>query len=158
MKTIDERLQRLEDLEAIRSLIAEYGPLADSGDAAAAAALWAESGAYAVGTFATAAGRSEIAALLESDVHRGLMAAGCGHLLGPVAIELEGHVATARGLSVVFRHMGEGAFEIFRLSANRWLLERVEGQWRVRHRDNALLDGEGAARALLSPPVARHRS
>jgi len=40
MPTLEERLQALEDREAIRALIARYGPLADSGDAAGVAALW----------------------------------------------------------------------------------------------------------------------
>ena len=145
------RLRTLEDREAIRSLIASYGPLADSGDSAGVAALWTEDGVYAIGGMGEARGRQAIAALIDGPVHRGLMAQGCAHLLGPVAIQLDGDRATALGHSVVFCRAGE-AFEACRVSANRWDLARTDGGWRVQRRDNLLLDGAEAARALLSPP------
>ena len=145
------RLRALEDREAIRELIARYGPLADAGAAEAIAALWAEDGSYGVGGMGEARGRRAIAGLIEGPTHRDLMAQGCAHLLGPVTIELDGDRATARGHSVVFRH-GDGRFEVFRVSANRWELLRDEEGWRVSHRENALLDGAQAARALFSPP------
>ena len=116
------------------------------------AALWAEGGTYGVGGMGTAQGREAIAALIDGPVHRALMADGCAHLLGPVAIDLEGDRATARGHSVVLRHTGSG-FEVARLSANRWDLVRTKDGWRVSHRENALLDGSEAARALLAQPA-----
>ncbi|MEY4721529.1 MAG: hypothetical protein RIQ46_1254 [Pseudomonadota bacterium] len=99
-----------------------------------------------------AEGREAIAGLIDGPTHRALMADGCAHLLGPVAIALDGDRATARGHSVVFRHTGQG-FEAFRVSANRWDLVRTADGWRVRHRENAVLDGTGAARALLAQPA-----
>jgi len=54
--TLASRLQTLEDREAIRELVAQYGPLADCGDAQALAALWCEDGAYEVVGFATDTG------------------------------------------------------------------------------------------------------
>jgi uncharacterized protein (TIGR02246 family) len=145
-------LQALEDREAIRALIAAYGPLADAGDSTGVAALWTEDGTYGVGGIGTALGREAIAGLIDGPVHRALMADGCAHLLGPVAIDLEGDRATARGHSVVLRHTSSG-FEVARLSANRWELVRTKVGWRVRHRENALLDGSEAARALLAQPA-----
>lgn len=149
------RLQALEDREAIRDLIASYGPLADAGAAAAIAGLWAEDGSYGVGGMGAAAGRTAIAELIEGPTHQGLMAQGCAHLLGPVTIELAGDRATARGHSVVFRHTAAG-FEAWRVAANRWDLARIDGRWQVSHRENALLDGSDAARALFNPPAGRH--
>ncbi|MFM2373085.1 MAG: hypothetical protein RIS85_2807, partial [Pseudomonadota bacterium] len=104
--------------------------------------------------FATARGRTEIAALIDAPYHRELMVDGCAHLLGPVAVTVEGDHATAVGHSVVFRHH-EGTFSAFRVAANCWTLRRDthDGQWRVRHRANALLDGAETARVLLSVPV-----
>lgn len=150
------RLQLLEDREAIRELIASYGLLADSGNAAALSELWIEDGTYGVGGMGNAEGRAAIAGLIEGLVHQSLMAAGCAHLLGPVAIDIAGDCATARGHSVVLRHTGQG-FEAYRVSANRWELVRRNGCWQVSHRENALLDGAAAARELLSPPVALRR-
>jgi len=152
---IAARLRRLEDREAIRSLIAQYGPLADAGEADAVAALWREDGVYGVGGMGEARGQVEIAGLIDGPVHRELMADGCAHLLGPVAIKLDGDRALARGHSVVFRH-GAGGFAVHRVSANRWELVRTAEGWRVSRRDNALLDGDAAARALLTPPSGHH--
>jgi hypothetical protein len=75
-------------------------------------------------------------------------------VLGPVAIELDGDRATAIGHSVVFRHTGAG-FEAYRVAANRWELARTIEGWKVTRRDNALLDGSDAARALLSGAAPR---
>ncbi|WP_374527066.1 nuclear transport factor 2 family protein [Novosphingobium sp.] len=149
------RLQALEDREAIRNLIARYGPLADSGDAAGIAALFAEDGIYAVGSMGEAQGREAIAALITGPVHQSLMAAGCAHVLSAPLIELDGSRAAACCHSLVFRHE-DGEWTAVRVSANRWLLERGAEGWRVKRRDNALLDGSDAARALLSLPAAPH--
>lgn len=155
LESLAARLQRLEDLEEIRALIARYGPLADSGRAQSLSELWSEDGQYEVVGYAAASGQKAIAGLIEGADHQALMAGGCAHLLGPVAIDLDGDRATARGHSVVLRHADNG-FEVFRVSANRWTLERQAEGWRVVHRANALLDGQEAARLLLSPPVDRH--
>lgn len=149
----DQRLRALEDREAIRDLIARYGVHADCGDAQAVAALWTKDGSYSIGGMGEAKGRDAIAALIDGPTHCSLMADGCAHVLGPVAIDLAGDSAIARGHSVVFRHV-DGAFAVERVSANRWRLVRTEQGWRVSHRDNALLDGADAARALLSHPAS----
>ncbi len=150
LEALGARLRVLEDREAIRELIARYGPLADAGEAQALAALWAADGIYEVVGFAQAQGHAAIAALIEGETHRALMADGCAHLLGPVAVEIDGDTATVRGHSVVFRHGPEG-FAPYRVSANRWTLARRAEGWRVVHRRNALLDGNAAARMLLAP-------
>jgi uncharacterized protein (TIGR02246 family) len=146
---IAARLQVLEDREAIADLIARYGPLADAGDAAGVATLWAEDGVYAVDGFAEARGHAAIAALIAGPVHQDLMARGCAHVLGPATITLDGNRATARCHSVVLAKASEG-WEPVRVAANRWELVRTVQGWRVTRRDNALLDGREAARALFA--------
>jgi len=61
---LDRRLSAIEDREAIRELIARYGPLADSGQAEDLATLWAPDGVYEVVGYASATGHAEIAALI----------------------------------------------------------------------------------------------
>ena len=156
MGSLEQRLAALEDREAIRELIASYGPAADAGDAQAVAGLWAENGCYHIAGFGEARGHTAIAALIEGASHQALLADGCAHVLGPVAITLAGSSALARGHSLVLRWSGAG-FEVHRVAANRWELARRPGGWRVMRRDNALLQGEAAARALLSPPAAPHQ-
>ena len=147
--SLNARLTALEDREAIRTLIARYGPLADQGDATGVAQLWAEGGSYAIAGFGEAHGNAEIAAFITGETHRQLMEDGCAHVMGPVAIELQGDSAVARGHSLVLRWTGNG-FEVARVAANRWLLKRLPEGWRVAHRDNAQLKGDAAARALFA--------
>jgi uncharacterized protein (TIGR02246 family) len=145
---IAARLQMLEDRAAIADLIARYGPLADAGDAAGVASLWADDGVYAVDGFPEARGHAAIAALIEGPVHREMMARGCAHLLGPATITLAGDRATALCHSVVLAKSGEGWAPV-RVAANRWDLMRTSDGWRAIRRDNALLDGREPARALF---------
>jgi len=144
-----DRLTALEDREAIRDLIARYGPLADCGDAAGVAALWWPDGVYAIAGYDEAKGHAAIAALIEGTEHQALMVDGCAHILGPVSIDLLGEEAVARGHSLVVRQKATG-FEIYRASANRWKLKKGPQGWRVVRRDNAALDGTTVARSLLS--------
>lgn len=144
-----QRLQALEDREAIRELIARYGPLADSGQDDAVAALFTPDGVYAVGGMGEAQGRAAIAALIQGPIHQSLMADGCAHVLTSPAIELDGDQAIARCHSIVLRHQ-DNAWIPLRVAANRWHLVRGREGWQVSRRDNALLDGSAAARALLS--------
>lgn len=148
---LEARLQALEDREAIRDLIARYGPLADAGDAPGVAALWAADGRYAITGFGVAEGQEAVAGLITGESHQQLIADGCAHVLGPVAITVDGDTAIAQGHSVVFRWTGAG-FEAARVAANRWQLIRTTNGWRVASRENALLTGEDAARALLALP------
>ncbi len=152
--SLEQRLQPLEDAENIRNLIAHYGPLADAGEADAVAQLWTVDGVYSVGRFAEACGQEAIAALITGGVHQQYMAAGVAHILGPLALRIDGDSAEARGHSLVVLHGAGGAYSIIRASANLWQLARSDaagfGGWRVTRRDNHLLDGGAAARALFA--------
>ena len=149
--TLETQLTELQDREAIRNLIASYGPLADCGDADRVAGLWQDDGVYEVGGFGASQGHAAIAALIDGATHRQLMRDGCAHLLGPVHIHIEGGRAVAVGHSCVLRHR-DGGFEAYRVSANRWELTKdADGTWRVSKRSNRLLDGNPLAPALLRP-------
>lgn len=151
LKRLDEmsaRLRELEDREAIRNLIASYGPAVDRGDSAGGAEIFAEDGAYDVGGYGVHRGQSAIAALFDGEVHQGLITNGASHFLSPMRIELNGDTAVAVGYSVVFT-WADGVFKAHRIAANRWELARVDGAWRVTLRVNRLLDGAEEARALL---------
>ncbi|KFG88818.1 hypothetical protein BV98_003218 [Sphingobium herbicidovorans NBRC 16415] len=146
---VGARIAALEDREAIRDLIARYGPLADAGDCVGAAALWAEDGIYEVGGFGVYRGRAAIQALLEGESHQALIHGGAAHVLSPPVIELAGDRATARTYSVVFRKVGD-CWEAHRASANLWRLVRIDAEWKVARRVNSLLDGSADARALIA--------
>lgn len=153
LESLAARVRLLEDREILRNLVAQYGPLADSGDAQGAAQLWDETGSYDVLGFGAATGQAAIAGLLESAEHQSLLADGCAHLLGPLALHVDGDTASATGHSIVFRRNDIG-FIVYRVSANRWQFRRTEAGWRVTQRSNALLDGTPEARLLLHPQPA----
>lgn len=144
----DTRLRRLEDAEAIRTLIARYGPLADAGNAEALALLWHEAGEYEVAGFGVARGHAEIAALIDGAFHLVLMAQGCAHILSPPVIALDGDRASALNHSMVLRQIDE-TWEVWRVSANRWEFIRTSAGWRVARRVNRPLDGNADAVALF---------
>lgn len=150
IESLAARVRLLEDREALRDLIARYGPLADSGDAISVSQLWAEDGSYEVLGFARAEGRTAIAGLIESAEHQALMSDGCAHFLGPVALEIDGDRASARGHSIVFRN-SEAGFIVYRMSANHWQFVHGRDGWQVTSRCNALLNGQESARLLLHP-------
>lgn len=149
LEELRERLRALEDRAAITQLIAAYGPAVDSGDAAAATALWTEDGRYDTDPVPLA-GRRAIAEMVEGPMHQGFIRSGAGHLLGPVHITIDGNSAVAVGHSMLVCHSAEDdAFFILRCSANRWELARTDEGWKVVARRNALLDGRASARELL---------
>ncbi len=145
------RLRRLEDIEAIRALIASYGPLADGGDAAGVAALFTPDGVYEVAGWGTLGG-ADLVKVIDNDGHRAWMAQGVAHVLSAPVIELDGDRATARNHSVVFLREPDGGYRAARAGANRWELVRTGEGWRVARRVNRQLDGSEAAWALFAVP------
>ena len=136
---LEDRIRRLEDAEAIRNLIASYGPAADRGDADAVANIWWEDGEYDVGGFGVSNGRGAVAALITGEFHQQLMAEGCAHVLSPHEIRTDGDRATATGYSTVFRKRAEG-YEAWRVSFNEWTFAKRDNEWRAILRVNRPVD------------------
>ena len=148
LASLAARVLELEDREAIRNLIASYGPAADNGDTVRAGEGWAADGQYDIDGFGIVEGPQAIAELLDGESHQGLIHGGAAHVLSPVEIHLDGDMATAVGYSCVFRWTGE-SFEAHRVAANRWTLTRTPNGWRIAHRVNRLLNGSAEARAVM---------
>lgn len=152
MADLEAQVQKLQDSEDIRQLLAQYGPLADTANSAQrrekAGALFADNGVYDLGENWQATGPYDIGELLNNPAHLELVANGSAHVMGLPYITLNGDSATALSYSRVYRHRN-GEFTIWRVSANFWRCVRNNGEWKVVHRSNRLLDGNEEARELL---------
>ena len=143
----DARLERIEKRLALYDLIASYGPAVDSGSAAAAADLWAEDGIYDFGN-AVLNGRGEIESMVMGPQHQGLIDRGAAHLISFPQASIDGDRAVVTGYSQVCRFR-DGHFELWRVSANRWIFNWDGSAWKVESRTTYPLDGRPTARALL---------
>jgi ketosteroid isomerase-like protein len=149
LAALEERLRRVEDELAISRLIASYGPLVDAGDAEAVAALWIEDGQYEVAGWHMRS-RADVAAMVQSPAHQGLIGGGSAHFLGPVCVDIDGDHAVAVCESILVRHNGDGGYRVWRAGANHFTLRRTAAGWRIFKRTSHALDGSQKARDLLA--------
>jgi ketosteroid isomerase-like protein len=149
-RTIEERLQQLEDQDAIRQIVSAYSYSVDGCNAESVGALYVEDGVYAVGDMDPFVGRDRVAAITADKGHRALVAGGCAHVSLPPFIAIEGDLAVATCHTMVARN-GDDGFWIWRLSASRLeLVREADGEWRIEKRSNWLLDGNPAAPEMLA--------
>ena len=141
------RVQALEDELAIHRLIVAYGLAVDRGDADASAAVFVEDGVYDVDGPLLMQGREAVRAMVRGPRHQAMLP-NCAHQIGPAVVELDGDRAVARGYSRVYHRRDDG-IGIYRVSLNRWELERREGRWLIARRTTRLL-GHAEAQALLA--------
>ena len=124
MATVEERLQKLEDQQAIYQVVCGYGYSVDGCNAASVGDRYVEDGVYAVGDMPSWIGREAIAAITRDPGHLGLVGAGCAHLSSLPFVVIEGDRAVATCHTMVPMH-GESGFFIGRLSASRIELVRA---------------------------------
>lgn len=142
---LERRITELEDERDIRFLISEYGYVSDIGGPDDFADLFTADGALDVsmgksyGEFATSErweGRDRLHDFIADPEGRWdkTWYGNVLHLQGNnVVVTVEGDQATASGyaLSVISR---DGKLEIIGASANRWLMDKSSGRWRIRER------------------------
>ena len=144
---LERRVALLEDEVAIHRLINSWGPAVDTGNADAAAALFADEGilesdlSYLIGPAA-------ISAMVNGEGHQSLIRGGSAHIPAFPVVQIAGDRATAIGYTRVYRHTDEG-YEVWRLSANRWEFVRTADDWRVTRRTNHVIDGGPEAPTIL---------
>lgn len=149
-KTLEQRLQELEDREAIRQTICGYGYAVDGCNAEAVGSFYTEEGVYAVGDIGAYEGRAAVEAITRDSGHLGLVGMGCAHISTTPYIVLDGDRAVATCHTMVpLRRDGE--FYIARLSASRIELARqADGSWKIVHRQNWMQDGSKEGPAMLA--------
>jgi uncharacterized protein (TIGR02246 family) len=141
---LTRRVRGLEDELAIHRVIVRYGLAVDVGDADAAAATFAEDGVYDVDV-GIMRGREAVAAMVRGTRHQA-MVGDCAHQIGPAVVEIDGDQATVVGYSRVYLATRAG-LHVYRVSTNRWRLERRGEAWVIAHRTTRLLGHKEA----LSP-------
>jgi ketosteroid isomerase-like protein len=150
LAALEQRLGRVEDELAIGRLMASYGPLVDAGDADAVADLWAEDGEYDVEGWHMRS-RADVAEMVRSPAHQGLISGGSAHFLGPVRVDLDGDEAVAVCESILVRHNEDGrGYRVWRTGANHVTLRRTTAGWRIVKRTSRELNGSTEARDLLA--------
>jgi hypothetical protein len=147
-RSIEERLRLIEDYIAIQQLITSYGPAADTCALDELRTIWSDSPVYDARSLAYLEGEQVFEAF-GHPFHQSLVAAGSAHTSTMPHIVLDGDKASATHYASLYKHV-DGGFELLRLIASRWLLERTAEGWRVYRRINRLLDGSGEGTALLA--------
>lgn len=154
LENLERRLKALEDERDIARLIASYGPLVDSGDPDAVAALWAVDGSYDTGDW-TMSSRADVANMVRSEQHQGLIARGCCHFFGPPAVTVDGDEAVAVCQSMLLVHRESRGFAVARAGVHLIRLRRAAHGWEIVSRTARQLDGSGQAFALIAAGFAR---
>lgn len=156
LESLERRLKTLEDERDIARLIASYGPLVDSGDPDAVAALWAVDGGYDTGDW-TMSSRADVAAMVRSEEHRGLIARGCCHFFGPPAVTVDGDEAVAVCQSMLLVRREPRGYNVGRAGVHLIRLRRTESGWEIVSRTARQLDGSGQANELISAGLGDSR-
>lgn len=127
------RLQRLEDLEEIRTLLLDYGSLLDSRDLAGYSRLFAKDGEW-VGGFGSAKGPQEILAFMQKNLGTGPNLNHSFHILSNFKIEVKGDAATAWSRWTFITPGSDGKPVINQSGRYDDILVREDGRWKFKRR------------------------
>lgn len=92
--TIEARLQKLEDMEEIRTLLLDYGRTLDARDLRAYSELFTKDGEW-IGGFGRVKGRAELLAFIQKNVGTAPNTGKTYHLLTNFNIQVNNNIATA---------------------------------------------------------------
>jgi uncharacterized protein (TIGR02246 family) len=134
--TVEERLQRLEDVEAIRLLMLEYRACLDAKDIRGYAALFAADGEFIAGDM-RATGPEEIFALV--DGMRGTLLTDRGgddvHIVANPTIEVAGDRATADSMWLYIVRGEDDQPVLSKIGSYHDVFTREDGRWRFLRRE-----------------------
>jgi SnoaL-like domain len=162
LRFLEDHVRLLDDQAALYRLIASWGPAADIPDGKAASWFW-DQDAVLEWEDTRVEGASGVQEKIDSEGQHALVSNGCAHVQGLPLLRIDGDRATATNYGRVYVHTGDAepsadrygdAYEIRRVSVNRWEFRRTEVGWRVTRRTTHVLDGGPVARELLSRAVA----
>ncbi len=149
MKSIEERLQIVEDRLEIYNVISAYGPAVDGCNNEAMGRVYAVHGVYDVRDTMYMDGLKAITNMMDGAAHRKLTGNGAAHIGTLPHVELDGDRAIATNYSIILcRKNGDPAF--LRLNISRIYLSRGPDGWRIDRRIIDALDGRQSSRDLAA--------
>jgi uncharacterized protein (TIGR02246 family) len=127
------RLQRLEDMEEIRTLLLDYGRFLDSRDLAAYSRLFAKDGEW-VGGFGSARGPDEILTFMQKNLGTGPNRGNTYHILSNFEIVTDRDTATAWSRWTYITPGADGKPVISQAGRYDDVLVRENGRWKFKRR------------------------
>ncbi len=147
LQALEARLEAVEAQLEIRDLFARYGFAVDSGDAEAAAALFAPESVTTVDEGRLVLhGQEGIRQMVLGAEHQSILP-GSSHTVGPVLVEVDGDEALVIGYSRV-DYAEDHRISPIRSSANLWRMARRDGVWLIVERQTQFL-GTSVGQGLL---------
>jgi uncharacterized protein (TIGR02246 family) len=131
--SIAARLQRLEDMEEIRTLLLDYGRFLDSRDLVAYSRLFAKDGEW-VGGFGSARGPDEILAFMRKNLGTGTNSSNTFHILSNFEIATDRDTATAWSRWTYITPGADGKPVISQAGRYDDVLVRENGRWKFKRR------------------------
>lgn len=137
--SLEARVRRFEDIEAIRRLHNEYARCLDVRDIAAYSSLFAQDGEWLSGE-SRAVGRAAIFDLVTQimeDLWRE-QDGGTVHLVGNATIDVDGDTAIGRVIWVFMRERADGGPHVYLSGHYDDEYVRVGGSWLFRRRESSI--------------------
>ena len=131
--TAAARIQRLEDIEEIRTVLLDYGRLLDARDLPAYSRLFAKDGEW-VGGFGSAKGPAAIQAFMEKNFGTGPNRGNTYHILSNFVIDVQGDKATAWSRWTYITPAADGKPVINQAGHYDDTLVRENGHWKFQRR------------------------
>lgn len=128
MSTVEDRIQRLEDRDAIHQLFVDYGHFLDRGDLDSYLSLFARDGEVMLGPMGRAKGHDEIRALMSRVLSR---AGASFHIISSPQVRLSGDTASSVVMWTVIARDTEGKPKLTMLGRHEDDLIREDGTWKI---------------------------
>jgi uncharacterized protein (TIGR02246 family) len=132
MSRIEERIQLLEDREAIHQLFIDYGRHLDAGNWDAYASLFADDGEVLLGPMGRAKGRANIREMMAKVLTPRLGSAF--HIISSPAVSIDGDRAEAEVMWTVLERAETGGPRVTMVGKHRDELSRIDGRWYIQRR------------------------
>ena len=175
LEALEERIQLLEDQEAIRECFARYGFTADLGHSQAWADVWTEDGVYELFPTSIVRGKERLLHdIITNNAGHKKIENRSQHTAVNHYIRVNGDKAWAEGYSIVYTKKDVGVsapgsdgqrsstnvhlsdlesemegYQAWICCYNHWEFERHEGRWLMKHRNRRPIGGDEWGGAII---------